>query len=139
MSGDKNWTYFFRENLSYKIIALLIALILWFTILGRRDFITHKSIEIDLISGEGRSVVSQSTEQIKLKVSGPRTAVKKFTESAMSNSITIDLSDRSEGPVEIEIPLKKLDLPLGLKIVSIRPNTIKARIEKNGKTKNENH
>lgn len=122
--------YLFFENWSYKIIAFLIALILWFTILGRRDFVTSVSLDIDLMPGAGRVVVSQSNEEVKLKLSGPRTAIKKFTDSAINNTISIDVSDRSEGKIEVDVPVNRLEMPLGLKVISIKPSSIRAIIAK---------
>lgn len=124
----KKLSYMIKENGSFKIIALLIAIILWLTILGRRDFIMSKTIDIDLIVGSGRAVVSQSTEKVKVKVAGPRSALRKFLESAMTNSLTIDISDRTDGVVEFEVPIKKIELPIGVKIISVRPNVIKAHV-----------
>ena len=72
----RKMTHLFTENFSYKVVALFISLILWLTILGRRDFVMSKNIEIDLITSPGQAVVAQTTDQIKVKVSGPRTALK---------------------------------------------------------------
>ena len=35
------------ENGSYKLVALFISLILWLTILGRREFVVNKEIEVE--------------------------------------------------------------------------------------------
>ena len=38
------------DNFSYKIVALFIALILWLSILNKRDFILTKEVDIDFIT-----------------------------------------------------------------------------------------
>ena len=139
----KNWTNYATENFSYKVVALFISLILWLTILGRRDFVLSKNIEIDLITAPGQTVVAQTADQIKVKVSGPRTALKKFIDGAFSQSIAVDLTGRGEGVLDVEIPLNKIEVPMGVKILSVRPSVIRAEVihgtkeERKEKTKDE--
>lgn len=127
------------ENFSYKIVALFISLILWLTILGRRDFVMTRDIEVDLITELGQVVVAQTIDQIKVKVSGPRTALKKFMDSAYSQSMSIDVSKKPDGIIDIDVPLNKIEAPMGVKILSVRPLVIRAElshIDKNKEHKN---
>lgn len=142
----RKMTHLLTENFSYKVVALFISLILWLTILGRRDFVMSKSIELDLITAPGQSVVAQTTDQIKVKVSGPRTALKKFMDSTYSQSIAIDISNRSDGVLDIEVPLNKIEIPMGVKVLSVRPSVIRAEVvhgatrrsqDKNGQQQNQ--
>lgn len=126
----RDWSHYVTENFSYKIVALFISLILWLTILGRRDFVMTKNIDIDLITGTDQSVAAQTTDQIKVKVSGSRTALKKFMDSGSSQTISIDISKRGEGVLEVEIPLGKIEIPMGVKVLSVRPSLIRAEVVK---------
>jgi YbbR domain-containing protein len=128
MRRNKFFRTFVLENLSYKMVALLIALILWITILGRRDFVMTKNVEVDLLTGPGFSVVSQTSDAVKVKVNGPRTALKKFIDSASSHSIALDISGRGVGFVDVSIPQQKIEVPFGVKIIGIRPNVIRAEV-----------
>lgn len=130
MRKSFSWFDFIFDNLSYKLVALFIALILWLTILGRRDFVMTKNIELDLLTASGTSVVAQTTDQIKVKVSGPRTALKKFMDSAMTHSLAIDVSGKGVGVVDIEVPIQRLELPLGVKVIGVRPSVVRAEIVK---------
>ncbi|HEX7672605.1 MAG TPA: CdaR family protein [Bdellovibrio sp.] len=124
----RRWSDAVTENFSYKVVALFISLILWLTILGRRDFVLSRNIDVDLILAPGTQVVAQTTDHIKVKVSGPRAALKKFMESTLSQSITLDISQRGEGVVYVDIPLNKIEVPLGVKILGIRPNQIQVEV-----------
>lgn len=124
----RRWSNVFTENLSYKIVALFISLILWLTILGRRDFVLSKNVDVELVTAPGTQVVAQTTDHIKVKVSGPRSALKKFMESNLSQSISLDISQRGEGVVYVDIPLNKIEVPLGVKILGIRPNQIQVEV-----------
>ncbi len=116
------------ENFSYKVVALFISLILWLTILGRRDFVLSKNIDIELITAPSKQVFAQTSDHIKIKVSGPRSALKKFIDSSFSQSMTIDISQRGEGVIYVDIPLNKIEVPLGVKILGVRPNQIQAEV-----------
>jgi YbbR domain-containing protein len=126
----RRWTDSVTENFSYKVVALFISLILWLTILGRRDFVLSKNVEVDLITAPGTHVVAQTTDHIKVKVSGPRAALKKFMESSLSQNINLDISQKGEGVVYVDIPLNKIDVPLGVKILGVRPNQIQVEVVK---------
>ena len=118
------------ENLSYKLVSLFIALILWITILGRRDFVVAKKVDIELIPPPGHAVVYQSVDVIRIKVSGPRTALRRFIENGVSQIVTLDLSARPPGRYEVEIPRGRVDVPFGVKLMTISPEKIEVQIEK---------
>jgi YbbR domain-containing protein len=118
------------ENFSYKMVALFIALILWVTILGRRDFILTKNLEVEVMVGTHYIVANQNVEHVRVKVSGPRTALKKFIDSGVSQLILVDATTKPEGEYELNIPMDKIDVPFGVKVLQVKPTTIKAKIEK---------
>lgn len=126
----RRFSHIITENFSYKVVALFISLILWLTILGRRDFVLSKNIDIDLVTAPGTQIVAQTADHIKVKVSGPRASLKKFLESAVSQGITLDISQKGEGVVNVDIPLVKIDVPLGVRILGVRPNQIQAEVVK---------
>lgn len=110
-------------------MALFISLILWFTILGRRDFQVTKSMELDLNVSNSMVVESQSVDHIKVRVSGPRTALRKFLDSGATQVVNLDLSRYSPGDYRIAIPLQKLDLPFGVKVISVKPSEVEVKIK----------
>ncbi|WP_413581604.1 hypothetical protein [Bdellovibrio sp. HCB288] len=124
----RRWSDAVTENFSYKVVALFISLILWLTILGRRDFVLSKNVDIELSTAQGTHVVAQTADHIKVKVSGPRAALKKFMESSLSQNINLDISHRGTGVIYVDIPLNKIDVPLGVKILGVRPNQIQAEV-----------
>lgn len=124
----RRWSHAITENFSYKVVALFIALILWLTILGRRDFVMSKKVDIELITAQGTHVVAQTADAVKIKVSGPRSALKKYMESSLSQTLTLDISQRGEGVVYVDIPMSKIDVPLGVKVLGVRPNQIQAEV-----------
>ena len=116
------------DHFSFKVVSLFVALILWVSILGRRDFVTTKEIEINFITNPALTLVSQSHDRIRVKLSGSQALLKKYKDSF--KSISLDISQEIEGTSEIEIPTYKIELPSGLKVLSVRPNLIKVELSK---------
>ncbi len=118
----------FFDNLSYKIVSLFVALILWISILGRRDFVTTKEMEINLIVSADMTIVSQSHDKVRVKLSGSQPVLKKYKDSL--KSIVFDLSDREDGIVDIDIPASRIDVPAGVRVLSVKPNLVRVEISK---------
>ncbi len=121
------------ENASYKLVALFISLILWLSILGRRDFVVTKDVEIDFVAASGYSITSQSTDKIKIKVSGAQPLLKNFKDKYQA--IVYDVTDKKKGMFEIEMSLSRIEVPSGIKILGIRPSAVRVEIGENPNTK----
>jgi hypothetical protein len=120
------------DNFSYKLVALIISLILWLSLLNKREFITTKEFDVDIMTAENLVVLGQTSDRLKVKVSGPQPLLKKFVDS--SQVIAFDLSDKPIGFYDLEVSSSKIDVPKGLKVVSVRPNTIRVEIIEKQKT-----
>lgn len=116
------------ENGTYKLVALFISLILWVTILGRRDFVYSKNIDIEVQTTSSLAVIEQSHASVRVRVTGPRASLKKFMDSHSNQAILVDVSSLGEGKIEIPISEKKLDLPLGVRVVSLKPQKIEVTV-----------
>lgn len=120
--------HLFTENLSTKIIAIVITFILWILVLGRRDFVVSKDIDIEIKPPAAMSLMNQSADRVRVRVSGPRLALKKFRED--SQVIYMNIQDFEEGVHDLDIPTHRLEIPVGVKILSIRPNRIRIELRK---------
>lgn len=114
------------ENGSYKLVALFITLILWLTILGRREFVVIKDIEVEFTISESFIITGQSSDKVRIKISGPQPLLKKYKE--LNQSIQISLNDKTPGLYEIDMTPARIDAPMGIKILSIRPSQIRVEI-----------
>lgn len=114
------------DNFSYKVVALFISLILWLSILNKRDFIVTKDLELDFVTSETLTVAAQSSAMLKVKVSGAQPILKKYRES--SQILAFDLSDKPPGFYDVDMNASKIDVPRGIKIIGIKPNTIRVEI-----------
>lgn len=127
MKRTSNWKDYIFENGSYKLVSLFVTLILWVTILGRRDFMLTKDMDIEFLLPKTAVLeLNQGERKVSVKVSGPRTALKKFAQSP--GSITFDLTkaDVPEKNTKIRtvIQTKNIEVPFGVKVVTIDPPTL---------------
>ena len=126
--GFKKYKNMLLENGSYKLVALFVTLILWVTILGRRDFVLSKDMDIEFLLPRTIAVAeSNRLRRVTVKVSGPRVALKKFAQNP--GTITIDLGRQAEpGPVKALITPRNVEVPFGVKVISVTPDTINIRL-----------
>lgn len=127
MMKRATWKEWIFENGSYKLVSLFVTLILWVTILGRRDFMLTKDMDVEFLLPRATVMESGRGERkVSVKVSGPRTALKKFAQAP--GSITFDLtkSEVSERNTKVKtvIQTKNIEVPFGVKVVSIDPPTL---------------
>jgi hypothetical protein len=117
------WKAWIVENGSYKLVALFVTLILWVTILGRRDFVLTKEMTIEFLLPHSISVAEENIERRALvKVSGPRMALKKFAQNP--GTITVDLVRSQVGPVRVVINPRSVEVPFGVKVISVNPDVL---------------
>ncbi len=119
---------FILENWTYKIVSLFIALILWMTILGKKDFVVTKQMDVDIVAASSLMVANQSHESVRIKVSGPRAGLRKFLEAGMGQVINLDLSKYPEGKYSLSVPTDKIELPFGVRILQVKPATVEVEI-----------
>jgi hypothetical protein len=122
-SVGREWKNWVLENGSYKLVALFVTLILWVTILGRRDFVLSKEMDIEFLLPRSVAIAEGSAQRrVIVKVSGPRMALKKFAQNP--GTITIDLIKSQVGSVQATILPRSVEVPFGVKVLSVSPDVI---------------
>lgn len=116
------------DNMSYKLVSLFIAFVLWISILGRRDFVSTQEVEINFKPAPGYTILSQSHDRVKIKISGQQPQMKKYKDKIQV--LNLDVSDSETGVYDVDIMASRFELPAGLRILNIRPNSIKFEIIK---------
>lgn len=119
---------FFLENGIAKVMALAIALFLWTTVLGRRDFVLTKVLDIQLVTSQQQSIVAQTADRVRVRVSGPRGSLKRFVDDAKVQNLALDISNLGTGLLEVDIPSYLIQTPAGVKVLSVRPNMIRVEV-----------
>ncbi len=120
--------YLIYENWVSKVMALVIAFFLWTTVMGRRDFVLTKVISLDLVTSEQQMILAQTADRIRVRVSGPRSALRQFVEDPKSQKLVLDLTGSRSGVLEVDVPTQQIQTPLGVKVLSVRPNMIRVEV-----------
>lgn len=121
---------FIFENTIAKIMALVIALFLWTTVMGRRDFVLTKVMDVQLQTSAQQSVIAQTADRIRVRVSGPRSSLRRFVDDPKTQNLNLNISNMGLGLLEVDIPSHQIQAPSGVKILSVRPNMIRVEVSK---------
>ena len=134
-AAAKNW---FWENGSYKAVALVVALVLWMTMQGRRDTVLTREMDMQVLLSPNLAITNPIPQVVKVEVSGPRVALKKLAERR--EPFTVDLGSAQAGRQLVRLTKNGLNLPLGAKVLSIQPDEFLAVIVEvdGGKDKGKN-
>ncbi len=111
------------DNLSYKFVALGVAMILWMSMMGRKDSTFVKEFELQVLLGTNLEIAptSPSVPQfVRVEVVGPRVAIKKI--NSMSPIFAVDLTSAREGRQVIQLSRDGLNLPIGARVLNIDPH-----------------
>jgi YbbR domain-containing protein len=119
---------FIQENWVAKLMAFVIALFLWTTVMGRRDFVLTKVINLDILTSDNQVILAQTADRIRVRVSGPRSALKQFIDDPKTQKLVLNLNGVRSGVTEVDIPTQQIQTPLGLKVLSVRPNMIRVEV-----------
>ena len=121
-----------RRNPGLKVVSLLLAFLLWFTInQTERDFQTTLEVPLAVRSlAPGLIVTGQPSKPIAIQVRGPRTILDGIDER--KERMALNLSDKGAGEIRVELSAEMLrpELPRRLKVVSIDPMRVKVRVER---------
>ncbi|MCX5739734.1 MAG: hypothetical protein NTZ61_14810, partial [Proteobacteria bacterium] len=122
------------SNLSYKVLAIVIALFLWLVARGsssvERGFdipVVLQGVPDDLV------VVDQGADVVNVRLLGTRSALRNFNPERLE--YPLEISEAKPGQADFEVDLSRFDLPRGARVVSRSPSRIELSLERRiGKT-----
>jgi YbbR domain-containing protein len=119
----------FSESLALKVVSVIIALILWLTILGFKPEEVKRNWKLELLLPPGVVVTSKVPAYVQFTLSGPRVLLNNVDRKA--HPIRPDLRHTRDSTVVLNIneDLIADDLPKGVKVLSYYPPTILLRLE----------
>ena len=112
-------THWWSDNLSYKFVALGVAIILWLSMMGRKDSTLVKDFELQVLLGPHLEMETAIPQLVKVEVIGPRVALKKI--NSMNPVFTVDLTAAHIGRQVIQLSRDGLSLPIGARVLGIDP------------------
>ncbi len=117
------------KNLPYKILAVLLAVIIWYFVVGEERAEVGLSVPLELINiPRDLIVVNNVTHGIEIRINGPRSLIRSLATENLSKSL--DLSNTKAGTVSFSISSEGIPLPRGVKITRINPTQVVVILEK---------
>ena len=116
------------EHFGYKVIALLIAMILWVTVVSQKDMVSKQKISVQFVVPSGYEIEGSPKLEVEVKLEGPRPILKKFLEKYWPTTLMIPVRNPSVGPSAFEIPPSYFQVPSEIKIISIVPREVVLQI-----------
>jgi YbbR domain-containing protein len=117
------------KNLAYKVLAVLLAIIVWYVVVGEERAEVGLTVPLELINiPRDLIVVNNVTQGIEIRVNGPRSLVRSLSMENLSKSL--DLSNTRTGNVSFSISSEGIPLPRGVKITRINPTQVTLVLQK---------
>lgn len=130
LNSLKDWIFeLLVENFWTKIVSVLIAMILWFIVLGSRNEETTKEIPIDVITSADVVVGNEIPNKVSFRLSGPKAFLRRLIDRE-DRPIQVNLSGAKPGLVTYRFFSDNIVIPLGVKVLTIHPTEIILRLEK---------
>ncbi len=118
----------FSESLALKAVSLLLALILWITILGFKREEVRKQVKLEPLLPPGMVLVNKIPGYITFTLSGPRVLLKDVEKKLPT--IRPDLRRSRETTIGFSVSEDLIgELPNGVKVTSFYPPSILIRLE----------
>ena len=108
------------DNLSFKFVALGVAMILWISMMGRKDATLVKDFKMQVLLAPYLELENPIPPDVKVEVVGPRVALKKINQ--MNPIFTVDLTNARVGRQVVQLSRDGLNLPIGARVLSIYPS-----------------
>lgn len=118
----------FLKNLPYKIVALILTIVLWIFIAKEKDLEIGLKARLIIKTKPGLVVSTGVPGEINVRVSGPKIFLQPLLFRQFE--VDVDLSEMEAGETTFNIVKSMLDMPWGVKVVSINPSSLVAKIEK---------
>lgn len=119
----------FLEDWTLKLIALFISVGLWFAITGQRTptTIRLRNVQLDFQLPNDMEISNDPRRDIDITVSGSSDALENLNRRELV--ARVDVSGYRPGDRVVQLTNKIIDLPSGIKVVKIEPNTVPLRLE----------
>ena len=119
----------FLEDWTLKLIALFISVGLWFAVTGQRTptTIRLRNVQLDFQLPNDMEISNDPRRDIDITVSGSSSALESLNRRELV--ARVDLSGYKPGDRVVQLTDKIIDLPSGIKVVKVEPNTVPLRLE----------
>jgi YbbR domain-containing protein len=118
------WT----ANLSLKLLSLAVAVVLWFAVLGSRNVEVNKEVPIEVVTPTDLVVANDVPDRVSFRLSGPKAFLRNIL-NRREEPIRINFSTAKAGLVTYRFFQDNIQVPLGVKVLSINPVSVVVKLE----------
>ena len=119
----------FFKNVGKKILAITIAVFLWFVANVEHDIEKSLSINVNYVNlPSDLVIVNKPPEKLNIRIRGSRTQLSSI--SPRNIAFTVDLANASPGLSKFEVQTDQIKTPRGVLVTGITPAEIKVDIDK---------
>lgn len=118
----------FSKNLGAKAISFMIAVLLWFVVLGSRTVEVNKDVPIEITTAEDVLIANEVPDRVSFKLAGPKAFLRTILDRR-DPPIRVNLSAERPGNVTYRFFSDNIRLPIGVKVLSIQPASTVIRLE----------
>jgi len=120
------------HNLGWKILALALAIFLWFSLSGRRrERVSERGyvIPLTVVNVPSQMVIASSIpDTVDVRLKGPFTSIRLADPAKME--AVMDLSGGQAGEKIYKLTGDDINAPEDLEVIGISPNSVRLRLEK---------
>ncbi len=124
----ENLREFLIHNLAFKIVATIIATVLWAKVLGSRSVEVTKEIPLEVITPSDVVPENEIPDRVAFRLSGPTGALRTILDRR-EDPIRVNLSGAKPGLVTYRFFSDNIRVPFGVKVLSINPAAILIKLE----------
>lgn len=124
---NKRWGV---EHFGYRLIALFIAMILWVTVISQRETISIQKMKIQFVVPSEFKIEGPGSADIEVRLEGTRPNIRRFLERHWVSNMVVPVRNPSLGLSTVDVPVKELQLPPEIKVLSISPREVVLQIKK---------
>ncbi len=129
----QQWLHaFFLEDWLLKLLALAIAFGLWYGVTSQRSPATSRmrGVQLDFLLAEGLEISNEPRDEIEVTLRGDRQALEQVAARNLVARVDITGLKAGERVARITPQSVAMELPDGVQIEKLEPNTVPVRLER---------
>lgn len=118
----------FTRNMGTRLISVVVAIVLWFVVLGSRSVEVTKEVPVEITTSDEMTVANEVPDKITFRLSGPKAFLRAILNRPES-PIRVNLIGNSSPSVTFRFFSDNIRVPPGVKVMGVSPPAIQIKQE----------
>ena len=115
------------HNLNLKLLALALAVVLWFYVAGWKEAEVSVEVPVRVVNlAPGLALTGQPPDRLDVRIVGPAIILKRLHEDKMV--VSLDMRQVKAGSVAFPSLDRLIPVPAGIRVVRVSPATIELAV-----------